>query len=203
MLEWMSLTRRARRRWRRRRKIKFSSRVVELVGLDDCNVLDMRLQYDSEDMDDNDASNLDDMDIGDGGFSSSQCLEPNTSPAAEPLQSSIRVHSDRPSEATLSIHDPLFNAAGKALHLDVVFVKQDDSWFQLREDKRQRKTTKKLALQHEKDRIAKKRKDSKRTIAYLQDLLQKKLEGDIDILLAGNLRVPITKPTLSLPTPSL
>ena len=42
-----------------------------------------------------------------------------------------------------------------------------------------------------------------RMIAYLQELLYKKLEGSIDILLAGNLRVPITKPILSMPAPSL
>jgi hypothetical protein len=49
-----------------------------------------------------------------------------------------------------------------------------------------------LALQQEKDRITKEREDSRRTIAYLQDLLQKKLGGDIDVLLAGIPGVPIT-----------
>jgi hypothetical protein len=33
--------------------------------------------------------------------------------------------------------------------------------------------------------------------------LHKKLKGDIDVLLARNLRVPITEPTLSMPAPSL
>jgi hypothetical protein len=80
---------------------------VELVDLDDCDVPDMRLQCDSDDTDDDDAPNPEDMDVGDGGASSSQCLEPKTGPTAELLQSSVRVHSDRPSEATPSVHDPL------------------------------------------------------------------------------------------------
>jgi hypothetical protein len=119
---------------------------VELVDLDDCDVPDMKLQCDSDDTDDDDAPNPEDMDIGDGGASSSQHLEPNTGPTTEPLQSSVRVHSDRPSEATPSVHDPLFNAAGKAPHPDVVVVKQEAGWFQLRKEKRQRKTAEKLAL---------------------------------------------------------
>ena len=96
---------------------------VELVDLNDCDVPDMKLQCDSNDMDDDGLPNLEDMDVDNNGASSSQCLEPNTSPAMEPLQSLVQVHSDRPSEATPSVHDLLFNAAGKALHLDVVIVK--------------------------------------------------------------------------------
>jgi hypothetical protein len=60
-----------------------------------------------------------------------------------------------------------------------------------------------LALQQEKDRIAKEREDSRRTIACLQELLHKKLGGDIDVLLAGNPGVPITEPSLSTPAPLL
>ena len=47
------------------------------------------------------------------------------------------------------------------------------------------------------------RDNNRRTIAYLQELLQKQLEGNIDVLLPGNLRVLISEPTLSTPTPSL
>jgi hypothetical protein len=60
-----------------------------------------------------------------------------------------------------------------------------------------------LALQQEKERIAKEREDSRRTIAYLQQLLHKDLGKDIDSLLAGNLEVPVGEPTLSMPAPSL
>ena len=62
---------------------------VELVDLDDYDVLGMRLQCNSDDMDDNNTPYPEDMDIGNGGASSSQCLEPNAGPAAEPLQSSV------------------------------------------------------------------------------------------------------------------
>ena len=51
---------------------------VELVDLDDYNVPDMRLQCDSNDTDDNDIPSPEDMDVGNGGASSLQCLEPNT-----------------------------------------------------------------------------------------------------------------------------
>jgi hypothetical protein len=176
---------------------------VELVDLDDCDVPDRKLQCDSDDTDDDDAPKLEGIDVGDGGASSSQCLEPNFGPVAEPVPSAIPVHSKHPSEATPSILDLLFNAVGKAPHPDAVIVKQEAGWFQLWEEKRQRKTVEKLALQQEKERIAKEREDNRRTIAYLQQLLHKKLGGDIDSLLAGNLEVPITEPTLCTPSPSL
>jgi hypothetical protein len=173
---------------------------VELVDLDDCDVPDMRLQCDSDDTDDDNSPSPEGMDVGDGGASSSQCLEPNLGPAPEPVQP---VHSERPFEVAPSILDPLFNAAGKALHPDADIVKQEAGWFQLCEEKRHRKVAEKLALQQEKDRIAKEREDNRRTIAYLQELLQKKLGADIDVLLVGNPGVPITKPSLSTPAPSL
>ena len=58
---------------------------VELVDLDDCNVPYMRLQCNSNDTDDDDAPNLEDMDVSDGGASSLQCLEPNIGLAAKSL----------------------------------------------------------------------------------------------------------------------
>jgi hypothetical protein len=176
---------------------------VELVNLDDCDVPDRKLQCDSDDTDDDDAPKPEGMDVGDGGASSSQCLDPNLGPAADPVQCVVPVKCEHPPKATPSVVDPLFNAAGKALHPDVVIVKQEAGWFQLREEKRQRKTAEKLALQQKKERIAKEREDSRRTIAYLHQLLYKKLGGDIDSLLAGNLEVPVGEPTLSTPVPSL
>jgi hypothetical protein len=174
---------------------------VELVDLDD--VPDIKLHCDSDDTDDDNSPNPEDMDVGDGGASSSQCLEPNLGPAPEPVQSTVPVHSGHPFEAAPSVLDPLFNTVGKAPHLDAVIVKQEAGWFQLHEEKRHRKAAEKLALQQEKDRIAKEREDSRRAIAYLQELLHKKLGGDIDVLLAGNPGVPITEPFLFTPAPSL
>jgi hypothetical protein len=98
---------------------------VELVDLDDYNVPDMKLLCDSDDTDDDDSPNPEDMDVGDSGASNSQCLEPNLGPAPEPVQSAVPVHSGHPFEAAPSILDPLFNAAGKAPHPDVVIVKQE------------------------------------------------------------------------------
>jgi hypothetical protein len=124
---------------------------VELVDLDDCDVLDGKLQCDSDNTDDDDTPKSEGMDIGYGGASSSQCLEPNLGPTTEPMPSAVPIHGDRPSEATPSVHDPLFNAAGKVPHPDTVIVKQEASWFQLREEKRQRMTAEKLALLQEKE----------------------------------------------------
>ena len=109
---------------------------ILLVDSDYCDVSNNRLHCDSNDSDDNDAPKLKGMDVGDGSTSSSQCLEPKTGPAAEPLQSSVQAHRERPSEATLFVHDPLFNAVGKAPHLDAIIVKQEAGWFQLWEEKR-------------------------------------------------------------------
>jgi hypothetical protein len=100
---------------------------VELVDLDDCDVPNMKLQCNSDDTDDDDSPNPEDMDIGDGGASSLQCLEPNLGPVPEPVQSTVLVHSGHPFEAALSVLDPLFNAAGKAPHPDAVIVKQEAS----------------------------------------------------------------------------
>jgi hypothetical protein len=106
----------------------------------------MKLHCDSNDMDDDDAPKLEGMDVGDSGASSLQCLEPKLGPTVEPVPFAVPVHSDCPSKATPSVHDPLFNAVGKAPHPDVVIVKQEVDWFQFREEKQQRKTTEKLAL---------------------------------------------------------
>jgi hypothetical protein len=176
---------------------------VELVDLDDCDVPDRKLQYDSNDMDDDDAPKPEGMDVGDGGVSSSQCLELNLGPTADLVQCAVPVECEHPPKATPSVVDSVFNAVGKAPYPDAVFVKQEAGWFQLREEKRQRKITEKLALQQEKEQIAKEREDSRWTIAYLQQLLHKKIRRDIDSLLAGNLEVPVEEPTLSTPVPSL
>ena len=58
---------------------------VPLVDLDDYNVSDNRLHCNRDDTDDNDAPKPEGMDVDNNGASSSQCLEPKTSPAAEPL----------------------------------------------------------------------------------------------------------------------
>jgi ribosomal protein L10 len=64
----------------------------------------------------------------------------------EPVPTAIAVHNEHPNEVTAAIMDPLFNAAGKVCHLDAVVVKQEAGWFQLQEEKLQKKTAMKLAL---------------------------------------------------------
>ena len=176
---------------------------VPLIDQDDCDVFDKRLHCNNDDSNDDDTPKLEDMDIGDGGAFSLQCLEPKASPAAEPLQSSVRVHNDHHSKAIPSSNDPLSNATGKAPHLDVVIVNQEAGWFQFWEEKCKRKTAEKLVLHQENERIMMERDDSWHTIAYLQELLQKQLGGNIDVLLLGNLKVPINEPTLFMPAPSI
>ena len=121
-------------------------RGMELVKSNDCKVLDMKLQCDSDDMDDNNAPNLEDVDVGNGVALCLQTMDPNSSLTMEPMQYAVGVHSEQSSEAIASAMDLLFNAAGKASHPDAIFVKQEASWFQLREEKQQKKIAKKLAL---------------------------------------------------------
>jgi hypothetical protein len=59
---------------------------VELVDLDDCDVPDRKLQCDSDDTNDDGAPKPEGMDVDNGGASSSQCLDPNLGPAADPMQ---------------------------------------------------------------------------------------------------------------------
>ena len=95
---------------------------MELVDLDDCNVLDMKLYCNSDDTNENDILNPKGMNISDGGGLSSQSLEPNLGPTMEPVPSVVPVHSEHPFEAIASMLDMFFNAAGKAPHLDAMIV---------------------------------------------------------------------------------
>ena len=78
----------------KRKELVFFKGVL-LVDLDDYDVSNNRLHCDSDDLDDDDIPKLEGMDISDGNASSLQCLEPNTGLIVEPLQSLVRVHSDR------------------------------------------------------------------------------------------------------------
>ena len=80
---------------------------------------------------------------------------------------------------TASIDNSLFNAASKALHLNAVVVKQEASWFQLRVEKRQKKTAEKLAVQQEKERLAKKAEDARNQVALLKQLFEQQYGTNI------------------------
>jgi hypothetical protein len=66
-------------------------------------------------------------------------MDSNSGPATELVPAAIAIHNEHLGEATVTIMDPLFNIARKAPHPDVVIVKQEAGWFQLWEEKRQKK----------------------------------------------------------------
>jgi hypothetical protein len=117
------------------------------------------LYCDSDDIDDDDISNPAGVDVGDGAAYCSQTVDLNLGLAMEPLPSKVVVQIESPNEAVAIILDPLFNAARKAPHPNAIIVKQEVGWFQLREEKCQKKTVEKLALQCEKECLAKDTKD--------------------------------------------
>jgi hypothetical protein len=79
----------------------------------------------------------------------------------------VAIPSEPPSEASVAVMEPLFNAAGKAPHLDDVIIKQEANWFQLQEEKRQKKNAEKLALQRKKEYLEKDVVDIRNQLALL------------------------------------
>jgi hypothetical protein len=134
---------------------------VELVDLDNCDVTDRKLQYDSTDSDNNESPNADGVGVRDGPGSCSQTMDSNDEPASRSVAPEVGEYSEPHTTPTASVEDPLFNAADKAPHPDAVIIKQEASWFQLRAEKRQRKTVEKLAAQQEKERLAKEAEDAR------------------------------------------
>jgi hypothetical protein len=120
---------------------------IELVDLDDCDVIDRRLQCDSTDLDDDESPNAESVGVRDGPGSCLQTMDSNDEFASKSVASEVGEHSEPHTTPIASMDDPLFNAAGKAPHPDAMIVKQETGWFQLRVEKRQRKTAEKLAVQ--------------------------------------------------------
>jgi hypothetical protein len=118
---------------------------VELVDLDDCDVPDRRLQCDSEDTDEEEAPNWEEMDVDDGAPSSVQIVGPSSSTTSAPVLAAVPVQTHPLVESSGGFSDPLFNAVGKAPHPDAIIVKHEAGWFQLKEEKRLKKTAEKLA----------------------------------------------------------
>jgi hypothetical protein len=114
---------------------------VELVDLHDCDVPDKRLQCDNEDTDEEEALNLEEMDVDEGVLLGVQTDAPSSCIASAPDSASVPIRNDPLIESAGGLSDPFFNAIGKALHPDAVIVKQEAGWFQLKEAKRVRKTT--------------------------------------------------------------
>jgi hypothetical protein len=172
---------------------------VELVDLDDCDILDRRLQCDSKDTDDEEASNREEMDVDVGAPSCMQTVGPSSSTTSAQVLPTVSVQIDPLVESSGGFSDPLFNAAGKAPHPNAVIVKHEAGWFQLKEAKRLKKIAKKLAEQHERERLAKENEEQRKKNKRLEQLIKEKLGGDIDVLLSGKFEGPSS----SIPAPIL
>ena len=147
-----------------KRKEKINEKMKELVfiggvplfDLDNYNVTDNKLLCNSCDSNGDISPNPDGVGVYDGLGSCLQTMDSNIESESRLVAPEVGEHSEPHTTPTTSIDDPFFNAAGKAPHLDVVSVKQEADWFQLQAEKRQRKTTEKLVVQQEKERLAKK-----------------------------------------------
>ena len=91
--------------------------------MDDCEVLDTKLQCNNRNTDDDKVSSSEGMDVAKDNESCSQIVESNLAMATKLVPSLVLVHTEPPSEASVAGMDPLFNAARKAYHLDAVIVK--------------------------------------------------------------------------------
>jgi hypothetical protein len=178
-------------------------RGIELVDLDDCDVTDRKLQCDSTDSDDDESPNTNGVGVRDGPGSCSKTMDSSDEPAARSVVLEVGEHSEPQTTPTAFIDDALFNAAGKAPHPDAVIVKQEVGWFQLRAEKLQRKTAKKLAVQQDKERLAKEAEDARNQVELLKQLFERQYGGDIQALLAGNVQVPGTHPPAGTPAPTV
>ena len=118
---------------------------IPLIDLDDCDVTNNELQCDSSDLDNNIRPNPDGIGICDGPRSCLQPMDSNVESTSRLVALEVRKHFEPHTMPIASIDDPLFNAAGKVLHPNAMVVKQEVGWFQLRAEKRQRKTAEKLA----------------------------------------------------------
>jgi hypothetical protein len=176
---------------------------VELVDLDNCDVTDRKLQYDSTDSDNNESPNADGVGVRDGPGSCSQTMDSNDEPASRWVAPEVGEYFEPHTTPTTSIDNALFNAAGKAPHPDVVIVKQEAGWFQLRAEKQQRKTVENLVVQQEKEKLAKEVEDARNQVALLKQLFERQYKGDIQALLAGNVQVPGPHTPTGTPVPTV
>ena len=143
-------------------------RGIPLVDLNDYDVSDNKLLYDSSDPDDNDNPNADDIGVWDGLGSCLQTMDLNVESASRSVVPKGGKHFEPYTTPTASIQNPLFNAAGKTPHLDTMIIKQEAGWFQLQAEKRQRKTGEKLAAQQEKERLTKEVEDARNQVVLLK-----------------------------------
>ena len=75
------------------------------------------------------------MDVDVSAPSCVQTIGPSSSTALAQVSPAVPIETDPLVESSGGLLDTLFNAVGKAHHLDVVIVKQEAGWFQLKEVK--------------------------------------------------------------------
>ena len=121
-------------------------RGVPLVDLDDCDITNNKLLCNSSNLDDNISPNADGIGVCDGLGLFLQTMDSNIESASRLVAPEVGEHFEPHTTPIASIDDPLFNVVGKAPHLDAMVIKQETGWFQLRAEKRQRKTSEKLAM---------------------------------------------------------
>ena len=130
------------------------------------------------------------MDVDVGTPSCVHTIRPSSSIALAQVLLAIPVQIDRLVESSYGFLDPSFNAARKAPHPNAVIVKLEVGWFQLKEAKRLKKTTKKLAEQHAREHLAKKNEEQKKKNELLEQLIKEKLGRNIKALLSRKLDGP-------------
>ena len=126
-------TEHARERVKDKEKEKVDERMKEpvyirgvlLVDLDNMEVSDKDLMIDTSKSDDDVSPNPDGIGIRGGPRSCSQTMDSNVEFASRLVALEVEEHCEPHTTPTASIDDPLFNATGKASHLDAVVVKQE------------------------------------------------------------------------------
>ena len=174
---------------------------ISLVDLDDIEVSEKNLMIDISESDDDVSSNPDSIGVRGGPRLCSQAIDSNVEPTSTLVALEIGEHPEPYTTPTASIDDPLFNAANKALHPDVVVVKQEADWFQLWEEKRKKKMVEKLATKVERERLAKDVEDARNEVACMKQLLEQQCGPNIQALLARSVQVLWPHPHASTPAP--
>ena len=168
---------------------------VPVVDLDEIVVKDHQLIPDTSDSDDDGPPIADDAELRGGQGSGSEAMDSNVE-SASLLAAPVEIEQPEPRTVdTASINDLLYNAAGKAPHPDAVVVKQEADWFQLREERKKRKTAEKLAAQAERERLAKVAEDAKDELAQLKLILQQQCGPDFRVLLGRGVHAPANTST--------
>lgn len=176
---------------------------VEVIDLDKVEVKDHTFMADTSDSDDDAPPNPDGVEVRGGQGSGSEAMDSNVESASLLVAPVDGEQAEPPTMDSASIDDPLYNAAGKAPHPDAVVVKQEADWFQLRAEKRMRKTAEKLAAQAERERLAKDAEDAKNELARLQLLLKQQCGLDFRALLGKGIQVPGPLAHASTPAPTV